>query len=127
MGKKVQKCVLCWEVVSFSESPLSEVPLYSQCVLYLDIPFLLIPAIFFVTDSSSPLPKEDAPPEPRPQNGVQQSSPESGQTAAPPTLEIEVAEEGVGQGEEDVGEEEGVVLSPLSTACELHVWMYFML
>ena len=67
------------------------------------------------------------PPEPRPQNGVQQSSPESGQTAAPPTLEIEVAEEGVGQREEDVDKEEGVVLSPLSTACKLRVWTYFML
>ena len=28
-GKGVQKSVLCWEVVPFSESPLSEVPLYS--------------------------------------------------------------------------------------------------
>ena len=26
--KGVQKCVLCWEVVPFSEDPLSEVPLY---------------------------------------------------------------------------------------------------
>ena len=27
-GKGVQKCVLCWEAVPFSEGPLSEVPLY---------------------------------------------------------------------------------------------------
>ena len=29
-GKGVQKCVLCREVVPFSEGPLSEVPLYSR-------------------------------------------------------------------------------------------------
>ena len=27
-GNGVQNCVLCWEVVPFSEGPLSEVPLY---------------------------------------------------------------------------------------------------
>ena len=29
MGKGVQKCVLCWEVVPFLKGPLSEVPLYT--------------------------------------------------------------------------------------------------
>ena len=38
-GKGVQKCVLCWEAVPFSEGPLSSVPLlwYSDKELTFDL------------------------------------------------------------------------------------------
>ena len=38
-GKRVQKSVLCWEVVPISEGPISEVPLYSHA--FYQLTFLL--------------------------------------------------------------------------------------